>query len=57
MEMEVHKMTQIQELINTLPRMQSGKELLTSMTVLPEYDEAIRKETEPVRLMALSDIY
>ena len=37
--------------------MKSGDDLLSSMEVLPEYDESICTAEVPVRLMALSDLY
>ena len=46
-----------QELINSLPAMLSGEELLSAMTVLPEYSEEIRQASPSVRLVGLSDIY
>lgn len=40
-----------------LPPMQTGNNLLSSLSVLPKYDENIRSQSEAVRLVALSDIY
>lgn len=34
-----------------------GKELISALTILPDYDERIREENESVRLLALSEIY
>ena len=45
------------DVINQLPPMKSGSELLSSLEVLPEYDNSICTADTPVRLMALSDLY
>lgn len=45
------------DVIKTMPKMLSGKDLVNALTVLPEYDESIRFANESVRLMALSDLY
>ena len=37
--------------------MKSGQELISALTVLPEYEESIRYENQAVRLMGLSDLY
>ena len=50
-------MTDLSDVIRILPTMKSGDDLLSSMEVLPEYDESIRSGEAPVRLMALSDLY
>lgn len=50
-------MYNMQEMMNSLPEMLSGAELISAMTVLPEYSEQIRNESASVRLMALSDLY
>ena len=50
-------MADLSNIIHILPTMKSGDDLLSSMEVLPEYDEAIREAEVPVRLMALSDLY
>ena len=50
-------MADLSSIIHILPTMKSGDDLLSSMEVLPEYDEAIREAEVPVRLMALSDLY
>ena len=44
-------------ILNQLSPMKSGKELIAEMTVLPEYDESIRSQPPTVRLVSLSDIY
>lgn len=50
-------MYNMQEMMSSLPEMLSGAELISAMTVLPEYSEQIRNESASVRLMALSDLY
>ena len=50
-------MYNLQELLNALPPMLAGKELMDAMTVLPEYSKNVRWELDAIRLMALSDIY
>ncbi len=50
-------MADLSDIIHILPSMKSGDDLLSSMEVLPEYDESIRTADVPVRLMALSDLY
>ena len=50
-------MADLSNIIRILPSMKSGDDLLSSMEVLPEYDDMIRTADVPVRLMALSDLY
>lgn len=50
-------MYNLQELLNALPPMLAGKELMNAMTILPEYSENVRWESDAIRLMALSNIY
>ena len=50
-------MADLSSIIHILPSMKSGDNLLSSMEVLPEYDDMIRTADVPVRLMALSDLY
>lgn len=50
-------MNNISDVINILPPMKSGDELVSALEVLPEYDASISNADVPVRLMALSDIY
>lgn len=50
-------MDKISDVINTLPTMQTGNELISKLTVLPEYNKDICNESEAIRLMALSDLY
>lgn len=45
------------DITELLPPMQTGNELLSSLSVLPKYDENIRSQSEAIRLVALSDIY
>lgn len=50
-------MIKITDVINELPKMKSGSELISTMTILPRYDENICTESQTVRLMALSELY
>ena len=50
-------MTDLSDIINILPVMKSGDDLLSALEVLPEYDDTIRNADVPARLMALSDLY
>lgn len=45
------------DILSKLPEMLSGKELITALSVFPEYDELICYESQATRLMALSDLY
>lgn len=40
-----------------LPEMKSGNELISALSIIPEYDETICQKNQAVRLMALSDLY
>ena len=40
-----------------LPEMKSGNELISALSIIPEYDETICQQSQAVRLMALSDLY
>lgn len=40
-----------------LPEMKSGNELISALSIIPEYDETICQQNQAVRLMALSDLY
>lgn len=40
-----------------LPEMKSGNELISALSIIPEYDETICHQNQAVRLMALSDLY
>ena len=50
-------MDRLTEIVKALPEMMAGRELLSAMKTLPDYDDSIRAESEAVRLMALSDLY
>ena len=50
-------MDKVTEIIGRLPSMKTGKELISSLAVLPEYDVNIIDANDAIRLMALSDIY
>lgn len=50
-------MGDFKNIIQTIPPMKSGSDLLSELEVLPEYDDAVRAADVPVRLVALSDIY
>lgn len=45
------------EILNYLPKMLTKEELISEMTILPEYNPEICNENEAIRLMALSDLY
>ncbi len=40
-----------------LPEMKAGNELIEVLSIIPEYDESIRKKSQTERLIALSDLY
>lgn len=40
-----------------MPSMLSGQDLVSALSVFPEYRDSIRNENQAVRLMALSDLY
>lgn len=40
-----------------LPEMKSGNELISALSIIPEYDETICQQNQAVRLVALSDLY
>lgn len=40
-----------------LPEMKSGNELISALSIIPEYDKTICYQNQAVRLMALSDLY
>ena len=50
-------MGDLTNIIQVIPPMKSGNDLLSELEVLPKYDDAIRAADVPVRLVALSDIY
>ena len=45
------------KIINAMPEMKSGNDLISALAVLPEYDVNITKSNAAVRLMALSELY
>ena len=45
------------DLIDMLPPMKSGNELMSELAVFPEYNESIRFESPATRLTALSNLY
>lgn len=40
-----------------LPEMKSGNELISALSIIPEYDEIICQQNQAVRLMSLSELY
>jgi len=50
-------MSNLSNIVNVLPRMKSGEELVTALEILPEYTNSIRSADVPVRLMSLSELY
>ncbi len=50
-------MSNLSDIINVLPRMKSGEELVEALEILPEYTDSIRSADVPVRLMSLSELY
>lgn len=50
-------MRKIEDITDNLPPMLSGKELISALSVLPEYNPEIVNASAAERLMALSDIY
>lgn len=40
-----------------MPSMLSGQDLVSTLSIFPEYKDSIRNENQAVRLMALSDLY
>lgn len=44
-------------IFENLPTMKSGNELVSALSVFPEYDDKICEEDQAIRLMALSDLY
>ena len=45
------------DIIKQIPPMLCGDELISALSIFPEYDTNIRYESPAVRMMALSDIY
>ncbi|MCM0757746.1 TniB family NTP-binding protein [Sporomusa sphaeroides DSM 2875] len=50
-------MINLSDIINVLPSMKSGDDLITALEILPEYNPEICNTDASVRLMALSDLY
>ena len=50
-------MIDIKNIIQCLPSMRSGNDLVSALECLPDYNESICNENEAVRLIALSDLY
>ena len=50
-------MIDIKNIIQCLPPMRSGNDLVSALECLPDYDESVSNENEAVRLIALSDLY
>ena len=44
-------------IINQLPPMSMGEEINSQLSILPTYNDNIRKEDTTIRIMALSDLY
>lgn len=45
------------DIVSCLPEMKSGEELTEALTILPDYNPEICKESVSARLIALSDLY
>lgn len=53
-------MVQMNDSLNVfadMPSMLSGQDLISTLSVFPEYRDSIRNDNQAVRLMALSDLY
>lgn len=50
-------MTNLSDIINILPRMKSGNDLIKALEILPEYNPGVCNTDTSVRLMMLSDLY
>lgn len=50
-------MNDLLNVVVDMPEMKSGQELISALSVFPEYDESIRNESPAVRQMGLSDLY
>lgn len=44
-------------ILNSLPKMKVGQQIISELSVLPTYDKNICSQTEAERLMGLSDLY
>lgn len=49
-------MDNLQELLMYIPEMKQGQELISALSVLPEYHDNVRNENQAVRLMELSAV-
>ena len=45
------------DFIKFLPEMKTGDDLISALTVLPDYNEGVRLQNKAIRLVALSDLY
>ena len=45
------------DFIDFLPGMKTGDDLISALTVLPNYSDGIRLQSKSIRLVALSDLY
>lgn len=50
-------MSNLTEILNSLPTMKAGNELISELTVLPNFDANICNENAAIRLMALSELH
>lgn len=50
-------MSNLTDIIHSIPPMRSGSELLSALEVLPEYDASVCGSDTSARLIALSDLY
>lgn len=50
-------MDRYNNIFENLPKMKSGNELVSALSVFPEYDSSICEENQAIRLMALTDLY
>lgn len=45
------------DIIKQLPKMKTGEDLISALSVIPYYDDTIRTQSQSARLVALSDLY
>lgn len=50
-------MERLSDIVQYMPEMLTGENLMNALISLPDYDEGIRNKSTAVRLMALSDLY
>lgn len=50
-------MKELFNMFRDMPEMKSGQELVSALSVFPDYDDSARSEKQSARLMALSDLY